>query len=618
MSTEPDYDVVIVGAGFSGSIMAKILGQAGQRVLLLDSGPEHADSRRDFQEKYLAADMKLPNAPYPPYELDPSKQAVPRAMTAMTLTWPALSEMDTLSQKLPEFNDQSYLTYTETSEIPFLSTYERIVGGTSWHWLGTSLRFVKTDFEMQSKYGVMVDWPLSLTDLYDDYARAEDEIGVSANVDDQRAMEPYLGEQFPPGYEYPMGRIPMSVSDQTINAEMQGLSFDGHAVEMTCTPQGRNSTYRDGRPACQGNSSCIPICPIHAKYDATGTVQQATATGNVTLVAQAVVTDLQPGSDGKIKQLTYLKYDDSGDHINTESKQVTAKVFVLAAHAIETVKILLMSNNGQGIANSSDQVGRNLMDHLCYLGFGLSNNPGYPYRGPRSGSGIETLRDGPFRSERSAWRVDVGNVGWEWADDDPATTVKDFVNGTNNSQLNPCHQKLFGSALVNKINELNTRMMRLCYLVEQEPMPENRITLSDTHTDGLGLPRPLINYRVTDSELTVKGIAAAAELTDKVFEKIGTNYSKFIDGEGYPAVEFAVGEKTYKANLYGAGHIVGTYRMGTDSSNSVVDSHQRSWDHKNLFMLGSGTFPTVTTANPTLTLVAMTFRSSRAILADLQ
>ena len=518
---------------------------------------------------------------------------------------------------MPAFNDQSYLTYTETSEIPFLSTYERIVGGTSWHWLGTALRFDASDLEMKSRYNVMVDWPLKLPDLYDDYASAENEIGVAANVEDQRAMEKYLGVQFPLGYEYPMGRIPMSVSDKVINEEMKGLTFDGHDLEMTCTPQGRNSEYRDGRPVCQGNSSCIPICPIHAKYDATGTLEQATATGNVTLVSQAVVTDLEPGPNGIIEKVNYLIYDDTNGHISKQAKSVTAKVVVLAAHAVETVKILQMSNNRKGIANKSDQVGRNLMDHLCYLGWGLSNKQGFPYRGPRSGSGIETLRDGTFRAHRSAWRVDVGNVGWEWADDDPATTLKDFVRGQNKSYLNPDGDKLFGSALVNKLNQVNTRMMRLCYLVGQEPMQENRITMSKTHTDGLGLPRPLVNYRVTDSELTLRGIAAAESMTELVFNKIGKNYSRFINDTGYPAIEFNLDGKDYQINLYGAGHIVGTYRMGTDDTNSVVDNNQRCWDHKNLYLLGSGTFPTIATGNPTLTLVALTFRSSRSILADL-
>ncbi|WP_370743993.1 GMC oxidoreductase [Roseinatronobacter ekhonensis] len=63
--------------------------------------------------------------------------------------------------------------------------------------------------------------------------------------------------------------------------------------------------------------------------------------------------------------------------------------------------------------------------------------------------------------------------------------------------------------------------------------------------------------------------------------------------------------------------MAGTYRMGSDPTNSVVDAESRCWDHRNLYLLGSGTFPTITTANPTLTIAALTFRASRAVLKDL-
>ena len=100
-----------------------------------------------------------------------------------------------------------------------------------------------------------------------------------------------------------------------------------------------------------------------------------------------------------------------------------------------------------GAANSSDQVGRNLMDHIVYLGWGLAAQPVYPYRGPRSSGGIESLRDGAFRKQIAAFRVDVGNEGWGWADNDPTTVTRDFVEGTNNSGANPNGDKLFGAAL---------------------------------------------------------------------------------------------------------------------------------------------------------------------------
>lgn len=616
MPANATYDVVIVGAGIAGAIMAKELGTQGKRVLILESGPIDRDNRKAFHGTYLTATGKLPETPYPPYADDPASEAAPRATTAMTFGWPTLNDKDR-PKRIAALNEKSYLTYQASSDLPFLSTYERLAGGTTWHWLGTCLRLVPNDFRMKSAYGVLVDWPLDIADLFDDYARAEDEIGVSADIADQRALQPYLGEQFPPGYEYPMARIPQSVSDTRLGEDIAGLTVDGQPLEMTCTPQGRNSQYRNDRPACQGNSSCIPICPIQAKYDAQVTLRAAEATQNVSTLTQAVACDLTVGADGRISSVSYLKYTGEPGNYAVSREQVTAKIVVLAAHAVETVKLLLMSNGRRGVANSSGQVGRNLMDHLCYLGWGLSTRQYFPYRGPRSGSGVESLRDGPFRKKRSAWRIDVGNVGWEWADDDPATSLRDFVHGSNKSQLNPDGDKLYGRALIDRLNDFNTRMVRLCYLVEQEPQETNRITLSERYTDGLGLPRPEVNYSISHSEYTLRGFVSAQTTTERIFKQIGRNYTRFIDDVGLPAVAFDMDGKHYDINLYGAGHIMGTYRMGATAADSVVGSNLRSWDHKNLYLLGSGTFPTVGTGNPTLTIAALTYRASRSVLKDL-
>jgi YD repeat-containing protein len=79
--------------------------------------------------------------------------------------------------------------------------------------------------------------------------------------------------------------------------------------------------------------------------------------------------------------------------------------------------------------------------------------------------------------------------------------------------------------------------------------------------------------------------------------------------------EWPPGQKT-RIKYFGSGHIVGTHRMGENSENSVVDSFQRSHDHENLYLVGSGSFPTVATANPTLTLAALCLRTADKILKD--
>src|SRR5690606_31853539 len=208
---------------------------------------------------------------------------------------------------------------------------------------------------------------------------------------------------------------------------------------ITPTPQGRNSRPGERRQ-CAGNTNCIPICPIQAKYDATVTLALALQTGNVDIRYQTVANNIRlDDSTDQVTGIDFITYATHGG-VPTGTGTVTAKKYVLAAHAIETPKLLLMSNKNKkfpnGVANSSDQVGRNLMDHVMYLAWGLVKDPVFAYRGPLSTSGVESLRDGEFRKERSAYRIEIGNEGWQWAANDPFATLADFVFGQNNSQLN--------------------------------------------------------------------------------------------------------------------------------------------------------------------------------------
>jgi choline dehydrogenase-like flavoprotein len=72
--------------------------------------------------------------------------------------------------------------------------------------------------------------------------------------------------------------------------------------------------------------------------------------------------------------------------------------------------------------------------------------------------------------------------------------------------------------------------------------------------------------------------------------------------------------KPTRLKYFGSGHVVGTYRMGADKTQSVVDPYSRSWDHPNLYLVGSGVFPTIATGNPTLTIAALALRTADHIL----
>jgi glucose dehydrogenase len=600
MPTNKQYDVIIVGAGIAGAITAYKLAQSGKSVLVLEGGAEPDPDRADFMDRFYLAMAKTPESPYPN---DPDN---PRPLTLDIINWNS-----------PQYNGY----FIQNGPIPFGSTYERVAGGTTWHWMGTSLRLLPNDFKLQTNYGHGMDWPIGYSDVEPYYALAEEEIGVAANVVDQE----YLGLTFgndptnpSQPYQYPMPGIPQSVVDTTISADVAGMTFDGNPVTVSPTPQARNSAPYDNRRVCAGNTNCIPICPIQAKYDASIHIAKAQDNGaDVWFKTIATSVTVDPAT-GLISGINYKQYQTPGGP-SSGSGTVSAKLYVLAAHAIETPKLLLNSATNElpnGVANRSGQVGCNLMDHPVQLSWALmpQGRPLYPFRGPLSTSGIESLRDGAFRSQRAAFRMEIGNEGWNWANGDPYTTVNQLVTpGTNvvPGLTPPVNGGMFGPGLVREVNSIITRQFRFGSLVEQLPLATNRIVPSKTKLDNLGIPRPEITYDI--DPYCRAGFGSAADAASQVFTRMGaTNFTTFNPLNDIP-LECPNG--TFA--VYGAGHTMGTYRMGNDPTTSVVNANHQSHDHPNLFMLGSGVFPSVGTANPTLTIAALTLMATKAMMGYL-
>jgi len=667
--SETTYDVVIVGAGIGGTLVARELARKGKSVLILEAGPQTPPTNREaYLENFYLASAKTPEAPYPPLEgSDPADEPTPRATVAATFSnniepgWPEKVKKD--KQSFIYDPKASYLL--QKGPHPFASTYERVAGGTTWHWLGTSLRFLENDFKMEQVYGVEKDWPFGVDALLPYYNRAESDIGVAANAQVQEQQLGKVGLRYaPPDYQYPMQEIPLSLVDQAVGGAVDGVAdfvdFEGLEAQVTPTPQGRNSQPYDSRRTCAGNTNCIPICPIQAKYDGTVTLSEAQQAG-AKVIPQAVASRVVVGENGAVTGIEYIEWQQDGGTITKTTGTAKGTIYVLAAHAIETPKLLLMSRRDDqaglehGVANSSGMVGKNLMDHPLYLSWALFNDRAWGFRGPLSTSGIESLRDGAFRSKRAAWRVEIGNEGWNFSIGDPWTTVGDFVEGTDHSQLNPDKRRLFGDELVAKLNDVFPRQWRMGFLVEQSPETSNYIELSTdlgpgAPTDGLGLPRPVIHYGLSD--YTKLGFVYAEIFARDVYRRMGVkNYTqnpRKVVGPNNQMVQnptwFPLEPEWRKifeelppelktpevTNLpadaqgipegfqyFGSGHVVGTTVMGSDKATSVLDPDQRSWDHPNLFMVGSGNFPTITTANPTLTLAAMALKAADAILKQL-
>ncbi|MCB5166550.1 GMC family oxidoreductase N-terminal domain-containing protein [Streptomyces bambusae] len=411
-----------------------------------------------------------------------------------------------------------------------------------------------------------------------------------------------------------MRPIPPSYLDRVLAAGLDGrrvkdpVAFDEVELRVVGTPHARNGVPdprhdggrgyvprgEHGRPApdnrCVGHASCIPHCPSYAKYTPLKT--QGQWSGSVALQDRSVVTRVLVDGSGRATGVAYRSYDgtDATAH---------ARVVVLAAHAIENARLLLLS----GLADRSGQVGRNLMDHPVLLTWGLLPDAVGPYRGPGSTSGFEGFRTGPARRRRAPFRIEIGNWGWVWAKGPVDTDVAELLTG----------QGLFGPRLRQAVGDRIRRQFTLQFEMEQSADPANRVSLHPTERDPLGLPRPLITYDLDDH--VKAGMAAARAVSDQIFTLLGAeDRTDYGPSAAWPG-RFEHGGRTY--GYRGAGHAAGTHLMGDSPATSVVDTWQRCWDHPGLYAVGCGSMPSVATSNPTLTMAALALRSAQRIEAEL-
>jgi choline dehydrogenase-like flavoprotein len=525
-------DVLIVGSGVAGALIACRLARAGARVTVVEAGPDI--DRGVALERLEQSPVRVPEAPY---ESGPHAQS------------PATIEDTYIRQDGPD---------------RFRSTYLRVVGGTTWHWLGTALRLLPSDLELRSRYGVGVDWPLAYSDLSAWYDTAESELGVSGH--DHDVFGP------PRQKPYPMPGLPAAIGDRLMDRVAGPFGF-----KVRVSPQARNSQPFDGRPACCASSSCIPICPVQAKYDATVHLRKAKAAG-ARILPNSVAVRVDVGPDDLVIGIVIRRPDGS-------EARLQARQLIIAANAIEGPKLLLMSRSERfpdGVANRSGAVGRYLMDHPVQLTRALSPVPVWQRRGPQEVSAIHEMRDGHHRRRHGAFLMNVGNQGWEWAGPDLASLAKNFVADGR-----------FGADLLDAVRSHASREMTLVALTEQLPDPDSRITPDFGRLDAIGVPKPRVFFRL--DHYTTAALAAARKTHEELFLALGATN---------------VGHLPYAE---GAGHIMGTTRMGADRKTSVANASGQSHDHSNLWFAGSSLFPTSGTANPTLTIAALALRTAEAI-----
>lgn len=517
MATVQKADFVIVGSGVAGALVAHQLAMAGKDVLILEAGPRMA--RHEIAERFRKQADKYDNqAPYP------SPAHAPH----------------------PEFNpDNNYLI--QKGEHPYEVQYIRAVGGTTWHWAASTWRFLPNDFKLKTLYGVGLDWPIEYADLEPWYGRAEVELGVWGPGDED------LGS--PRSAPYPMAPLPLSWNEERVKSV---LNANGYRV--VTEPVARNSTVYDQRPPCCGNNNCMPICPIGAMYNGIVHVDKAEKAG-ARLIENAVVFKLEKGKDGRIVAAHY-KDPQGNDH------RVEGRTFVLAANGVETPKLMLMSDVG----NSSDLVGRNLMDHPGTGVTFLANEELWPGRGPQEMTSLIDFRDGPFRREYASKKIHLSNM-----------SPLDRIAG----KLIHKGPLLFGPELEAKIRDQAARSVRFDSFHEILPNPKNRIVPSASERVA-GIPKPEFTYAMDDY------VRRSAVHTREVY----AHAAKLLGGT----------EVVFEDHFANNNHIGGTALMGNDPKTSVVDRDCRSHDHANLYIAGGAVMPTVGSVNTTLTIAALALR----------
>jgi choline dehydrogenase-like flavoprotein len=530
MPDQLSADFVVIGSGIIGSNIARKLRLAGASVLILEAGPRvtrdelvarfrNSPRRSDWMSPYPST----PSAPHPIYQ--------------------------------PK--DNGYLV--QAGPYPYPAEYVRQVGGTTWHWAAQAWRNVPGDFRMLTLYGVGVDWPISYDELDPYYQQAEEIMGVSG--------APNTGS--PRSKPFPMQPVAEPWAMRRIRERLDPV------FRVVSNTTARNSRSYDGRPACCGNNSCQPICPIDAQYHG-GLAADAAEAAGARLIANANVYQLEHDASGRVTAALYYDPD-------KQSHRVTGKTFIVAANGIESPRLLLLSTSAKfphGLANSRDMVGRHLMDHPSTSLTFDADEELWLGRGPQSPSSINTMRDGPFRAQHAPYRLDFTNIS--------------RVDGVTRTLINA---GVYGPELEKRLRFSAAHEMSLKDVLEVLPNPENRIDLS-SKKDAMGIPQPQAHYAIDDYTRR----AAARSRLDfiRVAELMGgTNLRHSKEGD------FANNQ-----------HICGTLSMGRDPASSVCDAWGRAHDHANLFLAGTGVLPTAGTCNSTQTGLALALRTVEHLISE--
>ncbi len=548
------FDAIVIGSGMSGGIAAKELCERGLKTLVLERGRklEHGASYTDWMQPW-----EVPNENMIPEEELARDYAIQRNCYAVNETTKQYWVKD------------SEHPYTHPQDKPFHWIRGYHLGGRSLMWGRQSYRLAPIDFEANAKDGYGVDWPIRYDDLAPWYAHVENFIGVSGSKEGL--------DQLPDGDFLP----PFALNDAEVEFKKAvEAKFPGRKVipgRVANLSQARPHHEELGRATCQVRSFCERGCTYGAYHSSlSSSLPAAERTGNLTIVTDAIVHSII--YDPKTGKATGVRVIDQN---TKKGSTYEAKIVFCNASTIGTAQILLNSRSEampNGLANASDMVGRNLMDHIYALSVAglFPNAPNTYYRGRRpTGLYIPRFRnvtetgDGFLRGY--GYQGGISRMGWR-----NAALARPGV----------------GAALKDRTRKVGPWFMYISGFGEMLPNPDNRVTLG-TQKDRWGIPIVHVECEIGDNER--KMAKAIIDDGKAMIQAAGGMVMSAQDKPGTPGLGI---------------HEMGTARMGKDPKTSVLNKFNQAHEVPNLFITDGSAMTSSGCQNPSLTYMALSARAA--------
>jgi choline dehydrogenase-like flavoprotein len=553
------YDVCIIGSGAAGGAAAKVLTEGGVSVVMLEAGPP-LDPAKDFKEHLW------------PYDLPHRGGGVGGKLRG--------EEADEFMAPNGawEIEGEPYVSAPGSTFRWFRS---RVVGGRTNHWGRVALRFSPMDFKPRSRDGMGDDWPITYEELAPYYDKVESYIGVFGTRENIPSAPDGIFQ--PP----PKPRC----TETILKKACDKVNVLCVAARMAILTESLN-----GRPACHYCGQCSRGCKSASNFSSSQVlIPPALATGRLTVITNAMAREIIVGKDGKAETVSYI------DRTTKEEKQVRARSFVVAASTCESARLLLNSRSTlfpQGLANSSGVVGRNLMDSVGSWGSGyfpqLEKMP--PHNHDGSGGNYLPHVYMPW------WKFDRKNEFLRGYHIEPGggrfmPVVQQFDDVCD-------HVESYGASLKQSCRRSYGATIGMEALGEMIPNDNTYCEIDPSVVDEWGIPVLRFHWRAGENEM--KMAKDMQQTFRAIVEAGGGTYSTDVTTDG-PA----------PYGLYDGGtaiHESGTVRMGDNPKNSVLNKYCQAHDVKNLFVTDAGAFVTSPDKNPTLSILALSWRASENLL----